>query len=371
MPAIRLGGETTIVDDSAHNAFPGVAVADDGTVLIAYRKATDHATTGDGKIVLRRSADDGASWSAEETLLTSASWDYRTATLTKLTTGTILMAVGVESSAGALVVGNQVVLRSTDDGDTWSTVTPGSMSSTGFEHLTGPACELANGDILLPVFGENTGDSGRTCKVMRSTDDGQTFALLATIASGPTDSRSYNEPGLVQLANGTVYAILRDYPAEDFYVCPSTDNGATWGGRTLLDANMAGGPAPIAVDATTAAWIFRDIPDETSRLAYASGSFASLGKHAYLHTGSTSFNGATYGQMARLRDGRWIAVYGYESSSSNSDVFVRVEPKRTGKGGLLHWDGTEYIARPVERWTGTAHERVSVTRWTGSAWVST
>lgn len=341
MPAIRLGGETTIVNDAAHNAFPGVAVAGDGTILVSYRKATDHDSTGDGEIVLRRSTDEGATWSAEETLLTSASWDYRTCALTKLSTGTLLMSVGVGTAAGALVVGDQVVLRSTDDGDTWSPVTPGSMSFSGFEHLTGPACELADGHVLLPVFGQNSGDSGRTCKVMRSTDDGQSWSLLATIASGPTDSRSYNEPGLVQLANGTVYALVRDYPADDYYVCPSTDNGATWGARTLLDADMGGGPAPVAIDDTTAAWVFRDMPTETARIAYATGSFSSIGKHATIHTGSTSAAGSTYGQIAKLPGGRWVVVYGYEPSSSNSDVYARVEPARPPKGGVLVRTGVQ------------------------------
>jgi hypothetical protein len=106
----------------------------------------------------------------------------------------------------------------------------------------GKIIQLENGDLLMPMYSRFAGDPAHRAYVARSTDGGQTWNYLATIAYSPTDpnplmighTNGYTEPSIVQLADGRLLAVVREQYSHvpgDFrplVVSWSDDQGKTW-----------------------------------------------------------------------------------------------------------------------------------------------
>src|SRR5690606_12338157 len=104
-----------------------------------------------------------------------------------------------EGSAGAWIV------RSGDDGETWSAPTPITAESTA---LHAPVVELANGDLLVPLYGTDPANTSRhRSTVVRSSDGGITWTD-ETVIPGPA-SISFPEPFVSVLPDGSLIALLR------------------------------------------------------------------------------------------------------------------------------------------------------------------
>ena len=106
----------------------------------------------------------------------------------------------------------------------------------------GPAIELPDGDLLMPMHGNFKGDTYHRSYLSRSTDKGRTWRYYATMASVQKDPNpelpgmyaGACEPSVALLPNGQLLAVLRmqdaHFPGEykPLYVCWSDDLGKTW-----------------------------------------------------------------------------------------------------------------------------------------------
>ena len=141
-----------------HNAFPSIVVCANGDLLINYRKGVDHSSV-DGIIITRRSTDGGISWGGEVTVLSSASWDYRDAGMTRLSDNSLIMLVGKRDGAGANQTTGVTVIKSTDNGITWSAEVAVTNNYTGWARAGYKVVELADGTLLAPMYGRDAADT--------------------------------------------------------------------------------------------------------------------------------------------------------------------------------------------------------------------
>ena len=63
LETVTITDQKVIESDGNYNGFPGVERAANGDLVLAYRKGTTHV--GPSQVILRRSSDEGTSWSPE------------------------------------------------------------------------------------------------------------------------------------------------------------------------------------------------------------------------------------------------------------------------------------------------------------------
>lgn len=244
----RYDTRVTVFDDgSSYYAYGSFCIAANGDFIAVARKGSAPDST-DGVIVMKRSRDKGRTWGAEMTFSLDASYDYRNVTIQTLSSGRIIMAYAKYN--GTTYGGypqSAAFLTSDNNATTWSSEI---LPAAAFDAIStggGPVLQLSNGDLLTPVWGRNAADSltERSVKVLKSTDVGDTWSVLATLASGPTDTRDYTETGLYDLGGGNLGATVRVVDAaEPFYRATSSDSGATWGAKSLVISEVEGQPMP-------------------------------------------------------------------------------------------------------------------------------
>lgn len=225
--------------------FPDVIRLDDGRLMVAYYSGTSH-TDPDAHINMTISEDNGRTWSPPRTIV-DGEYDDRDPKLTQLSDGTILLSYFITNwhdpcCSARSQLGTHVV-RSTDAGQTWSdpvwvdtTLTcsqpppaGGCPPGTGLSASHGSLVELANGDVLAPLYGERPGDRLQRAVAARSTDGGLTWDVdnESTIAAG--GNFHFQEPNLTVLPSGEIVAGIRTTSSPQvIYVSRSFDNGHTW-----------------------------------------------------------------------------------------------------------------------------------------------
>jgi hypothetical protein len=311
-----------------HNAFPGICIAPNGDLIIAYMNESGHANF-DGDLVVKRSVNNGDTWGSEEIV-----WDfsdagqgnnvtgYGSSLLTVISDNRILMSVGRRDSGGPVVDGI-AYFESNDNGTTWTGPTEVDSNFNLYAYEGGGILELANGDLLYPHYGKNSGDTYFATGVSRSQDDGDTWSYLTTIDS-PTSNMT--EPGLVQLAGGTIICLERfiGSPSPDndvIYFKTSANNGATWSARgyALIGGGMQR-PTLLSTGEIVAPVRSSGTTNYTEFLfGYKDGDLWQTG-HQFGFGPNISESGAamTYGQIAEGPDGILHLVYG--SGDSTGDV---------------------------------------------------
>ena len=203
--------------------FPDAVRLHDGRIVVVYHYANAH-TNANGVIRLVSSADNGRTWSAPRTVVTTA-YDNRDPKITQLRDGTLLLTTfQTDWTKGGANVGT-FVYRSTDGGRTFPTYTKVESDIGTYEH--GPAVQLANGDVLQPLYGSGA-------RVARSTDGGRTFPADQVTTVVADDAQYTNrEPNIVVLPDGEVVMIIRMYFASvgaerQSRIVRSFDGGHTW-----------------------------------------------------------------------------------------------------------------------------------------------
>lgn len=249
------------------NGFRHVHPADlvqlqNGEILITTREATEHIAR-DGDMIMLRSKDGGKTWGDKQLIAGIKDLDEREACGVQLSDGTIIMAIyyndlyepsgrynpAMKREPGKQYLGTYVI-TSKDNGHTWTEpnfIRPDGMPFTGTEGPADAPIEMPDGSILMPVIGyELNGDPKNTGSILlRSTDNGKTWAYYSTIAGDPGGKYGgLVEPGLVRTKSGRLISGLRT-PASDnaIYVTWSDDDGKTW--APIRKTDMHGHPVDL------------------------------------------------------------------------------------------------------------------------------
>ena len=196
------------------------------------------APTG-GRSMACRSTDGGKTWSKPYVMI-DYRLDDRPHSLFTCRDGTVLCFINVQASwygfekapaqfandedLGSLN-GQQFVIRSIDNGKTWSK--PIWIKGPGlfYERAHGPPIQLVDGGLLWATYnrGHPSGRKDLFGAIHRSDDSGKTWRVISQILRKDVGN-NIDEPAIVQLKDGRIIMVTR----KDGGVLYSADDGRTW-----------------------------------------------------------------------------------------------------------------------------------------------
>ena len=235
----------TVISDGYYNAFASLTVDALGALVACYREGTAHISN-DGKVTIQISTDGGATWGSKVYVQSPpAGHDYRDPGICTTSTGRMMINY-FDAPGGTANTGVYTTYLDAPYTGSWST--PALQTLYTQEQATsGPILQHSGGVLVLPVYGQNTGDSDDQMGVVRSLDNGVTWSALINVTAA---SGGYSEATLIELPNHTIRAFLRKNSPNPgpLYTSDSTDAGLTWSAVTALSFNVyPGRPAAVLV----------------------------------------------------------------------------------------------------------------------------
>jgi sialidase-1 len=239
--------------------IPSLVAARNGTLLAFAegRKAGD-GDAGDIDLVVKRSRDDGRSWSALQIVGDNGPntfgnpcpvLDRRTGTIWLLTTQNRGTDRERDIIAGTSDSGRTVwAMKSTDHGDTWSApveITAAVKRPTWTWYATGPGIGIQTraGRLVIPANHAEAGTGIHRSHLIYSDDGGGTWTI------GGISEPGTNESQVVELSDGRLMLNMRNHPpkAENHrMVAFSRDGGQTLSPATA-DAALIEPPAQASL----------------------------------------------------------------------------------------------------------------------------
>ena len=253
--------------------YPEVIRLRNGDLVVIFRQQAIRPNQGDGggdrathfhddtqsRIVLVRSRDDGLTWDASTLVIidqVNDAQDRNLAMIAQVSSGELIangmrITAHLDNTTAAQMgtdrairpdrqgrlFGNRVfdsvyLVRSMDNGHTWSETEPFSVGPMSYFTHTGKTgvVELPDGTWLLPLSGHTTSDPTGRVFIARSRDQGKTWAEPSTVAYDPEGKLGFAEPPLLRLASGRLLTMLRTSRKDYLYQAFSMDDGWTWQG---------------------------------------------------------------------------------------------------------------------------------------------
>ena len=207
------------------NAFGNMIELANGSWFVVYRKGSTHVYDGDYGEIWGATSTDGYTWGTEYQIHADALYDLRDPCVMQMADGNLLISFfkyDVDGTTAPIPAAVHVIKAATPAG-AW-TEYDACSTFTEYEACSAPVVQLADGTLLLPLRGRDTGDTIDSSRVMKSTNGGTTWTELAIIAEGV---RHYQEPSLCVLDDGDVLCLMRT--GTTVYAAVSGDDGATWG----------------------------------------------------------------------------------------------------------------------------------------------
>jgi len=237
--------------------IPSLIVTAKGTLLaFAEARRSGAADAGDIDLVVRRSHDDGATWSAMQVVADDGAntvgnpcpvIDRKTGTIWLLTTRNLGSDREKDIIAGTSASSRTVwAMKSVDDGATWSKpedITREVKKPDWTWYATGPGVgiQTRSGRLVIPA---NHVEAGIHRSHIFYSDDGGKHWTLGAVAEPGT-----NESQIVELADGRLMLNMRNHPPkpENFrLVATSADGGQTLTPATI-DRTLIEPPAQASI----------------------------------------------------------------------------------------------------------------------------
>lgn len=231
-----------------HRGYTGdIAQLKDGSLLLVY--AAPPESPNHGGIVGRRSADGGRTWDQEFLVQANAAKiETIAANLERLATGELLLGyLLINNYQGAnhrLYDGHYYVRRSSDDGRSWShpicvTIYP------GFHNVNPDRIfQLRSGRIIVPTEWSKAvggGEAGHMVSLCYYSDDGHIWLRGQNYVDVGSTTE---EPSVVELSDDRLLMVFRNklgYVGRAY----SEDKGDTWSDPKLLDLTSSLAPQKI------------------------------------------------------------------------------------------------------------------------------
>ena len=222
--------------DNPRNSEGSFLTLKDGRIMFAYsryygKSSSDHATAD---IAARYSSDKGATWTDKDEIIVKnhGGMNVMSVSLLRLQSGEIALFYLLKNSTSDC---RPVLRRSFDEGKTWSEPTPCITDEVGYYVLNNDrVIQLKDGRLLFAVslhsFDGDKFDNMGTVMTYFSDDNGQTWkrgkSKLNVVA--PSGNRyAAQEPGVVELKDGSILLWIRTN-ADCQFMSRSTDRGETW-----------------------------------------------------------------------------------------------------------------------------------------------
>lgn len=213
--------------------WPSVARAANGDLLAVFSGDREGHISNDGKVQMVRSRDGGVSWDAAVTILNTPI-DDRDSGILVTEQGTVLVSSFTGPYGGPWQ--GHWMIRSTDNGHSWEDPVP--------TYVTAPHGPIQLRDGRLLFLGQRPhcshgepmdwngapAESPYAVSLAESRDDGRSWQVISDFPV-PADAQmlSYDEPHMVQRADGQVVAMFRDCNGEHvLHQALSADGGHTW-----------------------------------------------------------------------------------------------------------------------------------------------
>jgi hypothetical protein len=215
---LLIDNRQVIVSDGMYNSTPGVVTAANGDWVLAYRKGIGHVNSP--LVILRRSQDQGKTWSPEVPYFDTSKPDP---TLAITPEGDLLIEFVKQDPGGNF---GAAYSRSTDNGVSWAPFKFFDQPVSNTSAFPGAFINVGT-TIYAASYGPSTVGSGYSPSLWFSTDDGLTWTKLSDLRK--QGEPGFNETAITQTGPAQLLAISRTDDSLDTYARRSDDMGTTWG----------------------------------------------------------------------------------------------------------------------------------------------
>lgn len=368
LDAVTSDGDVAVSNVSGkYEAWPAIAKNSAGDLFVVYRTcdSNTHGFDSSGKVVIRKSTDNGETWGSEVVVANAANIDDRTAGAILIFddngTETILVAY-FECDASDNYY--SYIKKSVDNGQNWGSkiaLSSGNIRAIG----GGPPILLSNGKILIPIY-KSTGAIG--AYVVESEDEGDTWTEYTVVTGSHGSEFSIIETKTGGSYTGGIYGLIRDDSSPyAFKKVASTDYGHTWGsvsdetdlpvdhGVPVVLFRLSNGNI-VAIYSRDSGGVVYESSDECVNWVYG---------RTWLGSRTEGTYNSYYPVIAEIFSSKLVVVWctnGDPGGSEVSDVFVNfmdypfVDCKWVEDNGIVSvsdskvtLDGTDQIRNPVKR----------------------
>lgn len=227
------------LDPERHYGFPRMVRAANGDLLLFYRLGVTHAQC-EATIALLRSTDDGATWSDERIVWRPEQKGHGAHNPVALVTpsGRVILWVSelrVDPPPSVRLDCSWSV--SDDHGATWAPSRLWDANPDRTSYYTTDAIRTADGLLAVNATFPPEGMAGGCYDVVwHSADDGEHWSVRSEMTS-PDENRG-DEVALLERESGEILCLLRDRRHEDIYRLTSADGGRTWSEPEGLRARL-------------------------------------------------------------------------------------------------------------------------------------
>ncbi len=339
---LRAEDRQVIESDGTYNSTPSVVRAANGDWVLSYLKGSGHVNSH--MVVLRRSEDQGQTWSPEAVYFDTSKPDPGLARTPDDELFISFVKLDPNGNAGA------AFSRSTDNGLTWG---PFAFFDHPVNNTAAFSALFATADHTMygVGYGPSTADPALDNPTFWfSTDDGETWTKRSDLSQA--GEPGLNETNIIRTGPDDLLAIARADDNIDTFGRRSDDMGASWGKLISYTVHLGTIQDPQLIRAHGALILLgrqalgipgapQDIGFPRQLVAYVSydqGRTFRYGTVLDTYTGQT-IDGA-YCWPLRMADGRIFVVYYADSHNLRKpdikSLILRVDFPRARESGALH-----------------------------------